>query len=167
VDDGQAESESAVVLGAARILLAEAFEDARQEGSRDPPSMVAHGQTKGVADTARVDFNDVPLGGELNGIAQEIPNDLLQPGRIGLHRKACSVEGRSDLDLSRRRRRLPPRGGRGVERGEVRPDAVNSLVADVLPAVLMHRVILQRERITERDITEIIEQILIPLVEVR
>jgi hypothetical protein len=31
----------------------------------------------------------------------------------------------------------------------------------------MHRVILQRERITERDITAIIEQILIPLVEVR
>jgi hypothetical protein len=56
---------------------------------------------------------------------------------------------------------------RGVERGEVRPEAVCPLVADVLPAVLGHRVILQRERITERDIVEIIEQVIIPLVEVR
>jgi AcrR family transcriptional regulator len=56
---------------------------------------------------------------------------------------------------------------RGAERGEVRPDAVSPLVAEVLPAVLMHRVILQREPVTERDITEIIEQVMIPLVAVR
>jgi AcrR family transcriptional regulator len=56
---------------------------------------------------------------------------------------------------------------RGVERGEVRPDAATQLVADVVPAVLTHRVILQRETLTERDLTEIIEQVFIPLVEVR
>lgn len=56
---------------------------------------------------------------------------------------------------------------RGVERGEVRPEAATALVADVVPAVLTHRVILQREPLTERDITDIIEQIFIPLVEVR
>lgn len=56
---------------------------------------------------------------------------------------------------------------RGVARGEVRAEAVTPLVADVLPAVLTHRVILQREPVTERDISEIIEQILIPLVAVR
>lgn len=56
---------------------------------------------------------------------------------------------------------------RGVERGEVRPDAVSQLVADVVPAVLSHRVLLQREPLTERDIINIIEQIFIPLVEVR
>ena len=56
---------------------------------------------------------------------------------------------------------------RGVERGEVRPQAATQLVADVLPAVLTHRVILQREPITAHDISEIIEQILVPLVEVR
>lgn len=56
---------------------------------------------------------------------------------------------------------------RGVERGEVRPDAATALVADVIPAVLSHRVILQREPLTEADITAIIEQIFIPLVEAR
>lgn len=56
---------------------------------------------------------------------------------------------------------------RGVERGEVRPEAATPLVADVLPAVLTHRIILQREPMTEADITEIIEQVLIPLIEVR
>jgi AcrR family transcriptional regulator len=56
---------------------------------------------------------------------------------------------------------------RGVERGEVRPDAVTPLVADVVPAVLTHRILLQREPIREQDITDIIEQIFIPLVQVR
>jgi AcrR family transcriptional regulator len=56
---------------------------------------------------------------------------------------------------------------RGVARGEVRPGADTALVADVLPAVLTHRVIVQREPLTERDVTAVIEQIVIPLVEVR
>jgi AcrR family transcriptional regulator len=56
---------------------------------------------------------------------------------------------------------------RGVERGEVRPEAATTLVADVLPAVLSFRVLMQRERITRRDIAAIIEQVLIPLVEAR
>jgi AcrR family transcriptional regulator len=56
---------------------------------------------------------------------------------------------------------------RGVERGEVRPGADTPLVADVLPAILMHRVIMQRERLGEREIRQIMEQVFIPLVEVR
>lgn len=56
---------------------------------------------------------------------------------------------------------------RGVGRGEVRPEAVCTLVADVLPAVLTHRVIMMRQPLRERDLTAIVEQILIPLVEVR
>lgn len=53
---------------------------------------------------------------------------------------------------------------RGVARGEVRPEAVTKAVADVLPAVLSYRVVMQRERVSAGDITEIMEQILIPLV---
>ena len=56
---------------------------------------------------------------------------------------------------------------RGIERGEVRPGADTPLVADVLPAVLMHRVILQREPITAEMINEIMEQVLLPLIEPR
>jgi hypothetical protein len=56
---------------------------------------------------------------------------------------------------------------RGVERGEVRPEAATQVVADVLPAVLMHRVIMMRERLDEPAIRQIMEQVIIPLVEVR
>lgn len=56
---------------------------------------------------------------------------------------------------------------RGVERGEVRPGAVCPLVADVLPAVLTHRVILQRERVSPADVFDVIENVIIPLVAAR
>ena len=45
--------------------------------------------------------------------------------------------------------------------------AATALVADVIPAVLTHRVIMQREKVTERDIAAIMEQVFIPLVEAR
>jgi AcrR family transcriptional regulator len=53
---------------------------------------------------------------------------------------------------------------RGVARGEVRPEAVTQTVADVLPAVLSYRVLMQREQVSAADITEIMDQVLIPLV---
>lgn len=56
---------------------------------------------------------------------------------------------------------------RGVERGEVRPGAATALVADVIPAVLTHRVVMQRESLTERDIAAILEQVFIPLIAAR
>jgi AcrR family transcriptional regulator len=56
---------------------------------------------------------------------------------------------------------------RGVARGEVRPGAACQLVADVLPAVLTHRVIMQREPLTKRYVNDVIENIMIPLVQVR
>ena len=56
---------------------------------------------------------------------------------------------------------------RGVARGEVRPDAVTPVVADVMPAMITHRIILQREPLAEQDITAMIEQVFLPLVEAR
>ena len=56
---------------------------------------------------------------------------------------------------------------RGIARGEVRPDADTRAVAEVLPAVLTYRIIMQREPITAADITAIMEQVLLPLIEPR
>jgi AcrR family transcriptional regulator len=56
---------------------------------------------------------------------------------------------------------------RGVERGEVRPEAATALVADVLPAVLSFHIVLQREPVSEQTIRDIMEQVIIPLVSVR
>jgi AcrR family transcriptional regulator len=90
--------------------------------------------------------------------------------------RAIKCEALSDPELARlvdERFQAPRRAAmlallrRGVERGEVRPRAATQLVADVLPAVLMHRVVMQREPIGEAEIREIMEQVFIPLVEVR
>jgi len=56
---------------------------------------------------------------------------------------------------------------RGVVRGEVRPGAVSDLVADVLPALLVHRVIMQGEQITAELAIAIVDQVLLPLIEAR
>ena len=65
------------------------------------------------------------------------------------------------LLLSRLQRNLDP------DRGEVRPEAVTPLVADLLPSVLTFRILMQREPITEALLTAVMEQLLIPLIEPR
>jgi AcrR family transcriptional regulator len=110
----------------------------------------------------------------LRQVARAITQVLSSPAGDAM--RAIKCEAVADPELARtiddrfqapRRAALLAMLRRGVERGEVRPEAVSPLVADVLPAVLTHRVILQREPITERDISDIIEQILIPLVAAR
>ena len=90
--------------------------------------------------------------------------------------RAIKCEAAADPELARaiderfqapRRQAILDLLQRGVERGEVRPEAVCRLVADVMPAVLTHRLILQREPVTEQDLTEIMDQVIIPLVEAR
>lgn len=56
---------------------------------------------------------------------------------------------------------------RGVERGEVRSGAASDLVAELLPAVLVNRIVIQRERMHERGLSEILEHLLVPLIVVR
>ena len=120
------------------------------------------------------DYKDISTGDALRQVARAITQVLNSPA--GAAMRAVKCESVTDPELAREideRFQAPRRVAmlallqRGVERGEVRAEAVSPLIADVLPAVLMHRVILQREQITERDITAIIEQIIIPLVEVR
>jgi AcrR family transcriptional regulator len=110
----------------------------------------------------------------LREVARAITRVLTSPAGDAM--RAVKCEAAADPELAREideRFQAPRRAAmldllqRGVERGEVRPEAVSPLIADVLPAVLTHRVILQREHITERDIVAIIEQVIIPLVEVR
>lgn len=110
----------------------------------------------------------------LYDIARTIASVISSPA--GDVMRAIKCEAVSDPELARlvdERFQAPRRAAmlallrRGVERGEVRPGADTQLVADVLPAILMHRVIMQRERLGEREIREIMEQVLIPLVEVR
>ncbi len=121
------------------------------------------------------DIDDsVTTAAALHGVARAIAAVITSPSGDAM--RAIKCEAMSDPELAQlvdERFQAPRRAAllallrRGVERGEVRPDAATQLVADVIPAVLTHRVILQREPLTERDVTAIIDQIFIPLVEVR
>lgn len=118
--------------------------------------------------------DDVTTADALRMLARAIAGVLNSPA--GHAMRAVKCESTADPALARavderfqapRREALLGLLRRGVTRGEVRPEAVCELVADVVPAVLMHRVIMQREQVTERDIEDIVERIFIPLVEVR
>jgi len=56
---------------------------------------------------------------------------------------------------------------RGVDRGEVRPEAVCGVYADVLPSMLTYRMVLNNQPVTERDATEIVDNVLMPLIATR
>jgi AcrR family transcriptional regulator len=110
----------------------------------------------------------------LRQIANAVSQVLHSPAGDAM--RAIKCEAFSDPELARMiddRFQAPRRAAllalleRGVARGEVRPDAVTPIVADVLPAVLSHRIVLQREPVDEATISEIMERVIIPLVAAR
>jgi AcrR family transcriptional regulator len=56
---------------------------------------------------------------------------------------------------------------RGIERGEVRPDAVNSYVFDAVPAMMMYRSKVCASEWSDMDLQEMIDQLMVPLLGVR
>lgn len=52
---------------------------------------------------------------------------------------------------------------RGIERGEVRPDAANGYVFDVIPAMMMYRSKICASEWNDQDIEEMIDQLMVPL----
>ena len=110
----------------------------------------------------------------LRTVGRSIARVLTSPtGRVI---RAVKLEAASDPDLARlidarfqspRREAMIRLLQRGVARGDVRPDAANAAIADVLPAVLMHRVLMQQQPVREVDVQDIIDTVMIPLVEVR
>jgi AcrR family transcriptional regulator len=53
---------------------------------------------------------------------------------------------------------------RGVLRGEVRPDAVDPIYAEILPALLMQQIILFNLPVTDDMIVSIVDRVLMPLI---
>ncbi|MGW1226022.1 TetR/AcrR family transcriptional regulator [Streptomyces sp. NPDC001478] len=52
--------------------------------------------------------------------------------------------------------------GRGIERGEVRPDALCALAFDVIPAMMMYRSKVCGSEWTDEEITDLIDQVAVP-----
>jgi AcrR family transcriptional regulator len=53
---------------------------------------------------------------------------------------------------------------RGVDRGEVRPDAACGLYADILPAMLTYRMVLNNQPVTEAEAAQIVDKAVMPLI---
>jgi hypothetical protein len=53
---------------------------------------------------------------------------------------------------------------RGVDRGEVRPEAARGVYADVLPAMLTYQMVLNNQPGTRRDAIEIVDHVVMPLI---
>lgn len=119
-------------------------------------------------------FGDETTAQALHGIARAIAQILGSPAGDAMRAVKCEAAADPVLAQAIDERFQEPRRTailqllqRGVDRGEVRPEAVSRLIADVIPAVLTHRLIMQREPVTEADLTEIMDQVIIPLVEAR
>ncbi|MEU9168777.1 TetR/AcrR family transcriptional regulator [Streptomyces sp. NPDC048420] len=52
---------------------------------------------------------------------------------------------------------------RGIERGEVRPDAASDYVFDAIPAMMMYRSKMRGSEWSDRDVEEMIDQFMLPL----
>ncbi|WP_030838145.1 TetR/AcrR family transcriptional regulator [Streptomyces sp. NRRL F-4474] len=55
---------------------------------------------------------------------------------------------------------------RGIERGDVRPDAAGPFVVDVIPAMLMYRAKVCGSEWGDADIAELIDEVMVPLLRV-
>ncbi|MGW6744625.1 TetR/AcrR family transcriptional regulator [Streptomyces sp. NPDC055025] len=56
---------------------------------------------------------------------------------------------------------------RGIQRGDVRPDATGALVCDVIPALMMFRSKVCGSEWTDGEIAEMIDQVMVPLLQAR
>ncbi|MBN0046483.1 TetR/AcrR family transcriptional regulator [Streptomyces actuosus] len=56
---------------------------------------------------------------------------------------------------------------RGIDRGEVRPDALNSYVLDVLPAMMMYRSKMCGSEWADQELDEMVDRLMMPLLRPR
>jgi AcrR family transcriptional regulator len=53
---------------------------------------------------------------------------------------------------------------RGVRRGEVRPDAVTALVPELLAGTLIHRIVVRRRPISEAELVQLVDDLVMPAI---
>jgi AcrR family transcriptional regulator len=53
---------------------------------------------------------------------------------------------------------------RGVQRGEVRPDAINDVVPDMMAGALVHRILIRRQRPTSDDVAQMLDGFIMPAI---
>ena len=95
------------------VLLREAIEDVRQELRLDSAALVAHAHRRAAVDRRQGDRHAPALRAELDGVGQEVRDDLEHAHRIGARR--------SRFPARRRRRSAPPWSARARSRSRAPP----------------------------------------------
>src|SRR5207253_1335811 len=98
--DGEAQTEAALGARTRRITLPEPVEDVREEGPGDPLARVPDGQARAVVEGLEADL-DAPLRrGELDGVREQVREDLLDAGGVAHDGVGGAVDPRLELDAA-------------------------------------------------------------------
>ncbi len=101
LDDGQPQAQAAMSAGGGSVALAEAFEHVGQEFGADAHAVVADGNFELAVRLAQAHRHGAVPFRELEGVAEQVPDDLLQPVGVGRHDAGLRVEVALDADLAR------------------------------------------------------------------
>lgn len=105
-----------------------------------------------LVERARAAMLSLP-GCAIRAIMSELDHERARPFRGLMHESVAEPVKSLMLEIL----------GHGIARGEVRPDALTPLVADVMPALMMYRFKLQGPP-TEADAVALVDEVLLPLV---
>src|ERR1043165_3404313 len=105
-NDREAQTKTTETPRRRTVRLSKTIEHARQKLGRDSLARVAHrdGRVRVVAGNANVDL--AAVWGELHCVRKQVPNDLLQAGRVGGDRTETGLGPVVQRDALRIRRRL-------------------------------------------------------------
>src|SRR5438034_1611234 len=91
--NGEAEPKTPVCAAGGETDLFEAMEDAGQEVGRNAGPRVADGEPRLGLERLETDVNATALGGEHDRVAEEVGDDLTQPGRVASHQELAPADG--------------------------------------------------------------------------
>ena len=98
--------------------LPESLEDVRQEFRADPLAGITHNDFDLGIDPPEQRLRATALRRELDGVREEIPNDLLQTIGIARHDEGTLIKCRGDFDVLRFSRGTHYRNGRLDDRND-------------------------------------------------
>ena len=127
-DQGQADAEPPLGAVERAVGLGEQVEDAREQLRGDPDAGVADPDDRLVALSAGLQRDPAPRLGVLGGVVQQVGEDLLEPGRVGL--AGARLRGERDRQLVAAGLDQRPGGldgaGDGLARGRPAPCGAGS-----------------------------------------
>jgi len=112
--------------------------------------------------TLRGDLLAVSCG--TGGLLDQVPVELMAALVTAIHVHADLAQACQEAFLMPRLRAARALFERARDRGEVRADLDLDLVLDVLPGIVLHRVLLRGDRPTQELITRVVDDVVLPTV---